>query len=240
MSLIKFTPDTSGTIGDSLVAYWKLEESSGNRSDFVSAMALTDTNTVTSTAGKVGTSAFFTSANSEMLTVTDNATLSMGDIDFTIACWVNLTSTVGNYTVFGKWNSAGNSREYGLRLTTTTWQFLVSGTGLGAGDLKTVSLGTPSTSTWYFLVVYHDATANEIGISINGGAFTTTATSAGVFDGTANFQMGALESSDYFGGAVDELGIWKKKLSSTEISDLYNSGSGNTPFRTVSGGMRII
>lgn len=31
-----------------------------------------------------------------------------------------------------------------------------------------------------------------------------------------------------YNGYMDEVGIWSKVLSSTEISDLYNGGNGNT------------
>ena len=36
------------------------------------------------------------------------------------------------------------------------------------------------------------------------------------------------EVQNYFSGLVDECGVWNKALSTTEIGDLYNGGSGQT------------
>ena len=69
---------------DSLISYWKLDEASGNATDSHGTNTLTDTNTVTSVAGKINTARYFTNANTEFFTLADNASLSTGDIDFTI------------------------------------------------------------------------------------------------------------------------------------------------------------
>ena len=34
--------------------------------------------------------------------------------------------------------------------------------------------------------------------------------------------------NDFYSGLVDEFGVWSKALSATEITDLYNSGNGQT------------
>ena len=45
---------------------------------------------------------------------------------------------------------------------------------------------------------------------------------------TYNLELGYLNrsSSNYFSGNIDEVGVWSKELSTSEISDLWNSGSG--------------
>lgn len=75
---------SSSTLNDNLVAHWKLDESSGTRNDSKGANHLTDNNTVTSAAGKLGDAADFESSNSERLTLADNADMSLGsNSDFT-------------------------------------------------------------------------------------------------------------------------------------------------------------
>ena len=44
---------------DNLVSYWKLDESSGNAADSVGSNTLTNTNTVTYSAGKINNGADF-------------------------------------------------------------------------------------------------------------------------------------------------------------------------------------
>ena len=75
-----FTVDTTCTLPTNLIAYWKLDEASGTRNDSKGANHLTDNNTVTQAVGKVGNAAQFTLANSEYLSIADNADLSAGDI----------------------------------------------------------------------------------------------------------------------------------------------------------------
>jgi len=75
--------------------------------------------------------------------------------------------------------------------------------------------------------VWHDATANVIGINVDDGTALTAAHTTGCQDGTNNFLIGAIHGGgDYMDGLVDEVGIWNKVLTSGEITDLYNSGSG--------------
>jgi len=77
---------------DNLISFWGLEETSGTRVDAHGTNNLTDNNTVTSATGKVGTAGQFTNANSEYLSITDNASLSTGDIDFSAQAWVYFDS----------------------------------------------------------------------------------------------------------------------------------------------------
>ena len=49
----------------------------------------------------------FTSANRERLTINDNTSLSMGDIDFTLCCWVYFDS-LNEQGLVVKWNGTGD------------------------------------------------------------------------------------------------------------------------------------
>src|SRR5262245_43908996 len=80
---------------DNLVSFWELEEASGTRNDSHGTNHLTDNNTVGQGVGTVGNCGDFENGNSENLSITDNASLSGGDTDFTVQAWINLESTVG-------------------------------------------------------------------------------------------------------------------------------------------------
>src|SRR3990167_7413471 len=146
---------------------------------------------------KSGNAAQFTAANSEYLSIADNAALSMGDIDFMIAGWVYLDSlpTSGNnMTIVGKWLEA-TVREYMVIVNNTGGTIRFQGFVRNTADTVSASttaetFGTPETGTWYFVVFYHNATTNLIGISVNDGAFDTAATTGGVNDGNSAFTLG--------------------------------------------------
>lgn len=213
----------------SLMAYWKLDESNGTRSDSFGANTLTDNNTVTSNTGKINTAAEFTAANSESLSILDNSSLSMGDIDFTVAAWVYLTDKTNVRTILAKWNNTANHREYLLWYNNSTDRFLfsVSNDGTNSTNVTADVLGSPALDTWYFVVAEHDSVLNKIRIYVNNGAGNELNWTTGVLDSDSTFRIGAnSQNIQHFNGRIDEVAIWKRLLTSGERTQLYNNGLG--------------
>jgi len=212
---------------DGLVSYWKLDEASGTREDTPGSNDLTDNNTVGSAAGILGNAASFVAANSEYLSHTDNAPLSTGDIDFTFAYWVNLNNNNTRMTLVGK--DVAGGREYELNFNSTRFEFDVfNGVDTQLGQVANNNLGLPSTGTWYFLVVWHDATANTVNIAANAGTANVAATSGAVGDGNATFNLGRRSyagNESYLDGFLDEVGFWKRVLTTAERACLYGGGT---------------
>jgi len=218
----------SSGLNSGLVAFWKLDEVSGTRSDSVGANHLTDNNTVTQATGKVGTSAQFTAANSESLSIADNAPLSTGDIDFTVCAWVWLDTKGAVRDLVTKFGASGQF-EYLLNYDSSADRYLwgVSSDGSLFASVSANTFGSPPAGAWHFVVAYHDSVNNLIGISVNNGAFDTAAHAAGVFDSAASFHLGGRASGpNYHNGRLDAVGLWKRVLSAAEITSLYNSGNG--------------
>lgn len=223
------TPPASSLM-TGLISYWTLDEASGSRADSIGGNTLTDNNTVTQNPGKIATAAQFTAATSETLSRANNASLQVGDIDFTIACWVYVDTTV-NKDIWVK--SSTNQQSYFLTIQSTKFQFIVSAGGTAATytTLNATTFGNISASTWYHVVAYHDSVNDVIGIAVNGGAANTAATAAGVFAGTGVFALGGVLQYAYMNGRIDEAGFWKKVLTPAERLALYNGGNGITyPF----------
>lgn len=220
---------TSPALGSSLVAFWKLDEFAGVRLDAVGGNSLTDNNTVTQNPGKLGGAAQFTAANSEYLSIADNAALSMGNIEFTACAWVYLDSKTAARTVCAKRGVAGVSGgEFSLVYDNSADRFLFSifDSTTGANTATASTFGSPSTGTWYFLVGMVEA--GLVKISVNGGAFNTTAKSVTIPDSAHAFYIGAQQPTPTFfwDGRIDALGIWKRALTSAEVTELYNGGAG--------------
>ena len=146
----------------------------------------------------------------------------MGDIDFTVALWVwfdALTPT----GLAGKWATA--SIEYLAYFDGTNLRFHVSNNGsnnVSVGNSQSISV-----STWYFFVAWHDATANTINLSVNNNTAASAAHTTGVFNGDAALFLGRNEEGiTYLSGRLDSVSIWKRLLTATERTQLYNSGNG--------------
>ncbi|MDO8487707.1 MAG: DUF2341 domain-containing protein [bacterium] len=219
-------------LSDGLGGYWNMDESSGSRSDSSgNGNTLTDNATVASAVGKFSNAADFEADNSEYLSITDNANLSAGDVDFTISAWVNLESTTDDrhIAVKGTANTAAGL-EYRLRYDTdvSTFRFLISD-GTNVPQVHSANLGTPSTGTWYFILAWHDSVNNLIYIQVNDGPVNSASATGGSQDTSGSFRIGAsidASPAQFMDGKIDDFRFYKKLLSIQERSRLYDWGPG--------------
>ena len=99
-----------GTTG--LEGFWGADETSGTRSDEHGSNDLSDNNSVLVAPARVGANAArFVRADSQYLSIADNASLSMGDIDFTLGALVYIESKTGFGIVMGKWGASAPDLE---------------------------------------------------------------------------------------------------------------------------------
>jgi hypothetical protein len=217
-----------------LVAYWSLDEASGNAIDAHAANDLTDTNTVGTATGKVADARDFETSATEYFTLADNADMSLaGDTAFTVALWwkAETDPVSGGKALFAK--SAGDdaSAEYAAYFATGSpnISFRVGNGSSSAQVLSAESYGAIDNTNWHFGVFTHDPVANLLKIRIDDGTPTTAAWSGGTQDGANAFQLGAYTAWGVaWDGLLDEVGFWKKALTSGEETWLYNSGNGRS------------
>ncbi|MBL1193221.1 MAG: hypothetical protein D8M60_02595 [Chloroflexi bacterium] len=213
-----------------LVAYWHLDEVSGTRADEVSTNDLSDINTVEQDDGILGWAGDFSYTSKEYLRIDDNATVSVqGHQNKAWAFWVNVESLTGSSQGLLAKYGAGSNHEYRVSLNGGDQKVLFSvwDSTDTATSVTATTHGALSAGQWYFVYVYHDADNDEIGISINDGTVDTASFSAGVKDSDSPMLVGALRSDLwYFDGQIDELGIWNRTLTASEVSALYSTGDG--------------
>jgi hypothetical protein len=212
---------------DNLVAYWKLDETSGPRIDSAGSSNLADNGGVGSATGKVGNAASFDGSN--YLSLTSNSNVQITG-DFTIACWVYLATLTTTRQMFVTKDNSSD-REYILYIAIDNrFTFRIHSVG------TLINSATAAQDTWYFLLGDYRASDNRIRLIVNNGTPNTLTGSNSATVGSAEFQIGAREFIGFeepvlSGGRIDEVGIWKRLLTPAEISILYNSGSGITfPF----------
>lgn len=222
--LFLFPQPTRAALEDNLVSWWELEEASGTRVDAHGSNDLTDNNTVTQTTGKVGNAGQFTYANDEYLTITDAAQTGLNITgSISLAAWVNSTSRASQYHTFLSKGSVGG---YILRINNNTKYVMYLKLG---GTLRAVESATSVThGSWKFIVGTYDGTTMRIYID---GTEDNTATFSGAIGTTADsFAVGKDVTSGganvRMDGALDEVAVWSRALSPTEITELYNSGNG--------------
>jgi hypothetical protein len=221
-----------------------LDEASGTRLDELNGCGgagcdLSVNGPVSSAAGKISNAASYpANNNSAWLSRIDSTTLSSGNTDFTLAGWVYMSDKSSDHTAISKYTNSGNQREYRLsyNLATDRVRFYVSPTGGNTVISVTANtFGSPAINTWYFITVWHNASANQICIAVNGGSADCGAHSSGVFDSTSDFRIGMASGAYFWPGRVDEVGFWRRVLTPAERTALYNAGSGcSYPFASCS------
>lgn len=91
-----------------------------------------------------------------------------------------------------------------------------------SGNKWVESLTTPQQDTWYFVVGTYDG--STVRIYVNGVLEQSTSHTGYLLTSTSpvNIARRAISNDRYFNGVIDEVSIWNKALSSTEIKEYYD------------------
>lgn len=220
------------TINDGLVGYWKLDENSGLAKDTSgygndgtwggTPISSTDTN---SFEFKNSKSLEFDGAT-DFVDVGDPAIL-RGMDQLTVSVWVKQKSTGSVQTIIGYWGNTSpiNSRKYMLRVSTSSIQGYVYTTqpAQEGGTFSTTDL----TDGWHHLAMTWDG--SNLRMYIDGVDTGVTFTGTGAINSNSqnDFYIGREQASGIpFNGFIDEVRIYNRALSLSEISNL---ASGQTP-----------
>ena len=198
------------------------------RADQVGANDLADTGTVGSAAGMFSNAADFEESSTDTLTLADNATISTGDIDFMLRCWIKIESLAATGTIIIKGDTVTTTCDYTIYVDSAgNLNFRVMNPGASAFTTVTWSAAL-STATWYLVHAWHDATGNVIGIAVNAGTAVTQAFTEGVRDSAETFALGGEPGGGrYYDGLIDDALLMKNAfLDATERTEDYNSGTG--------------
>ncbi len=94
-----------------------------------------------------------------------------------------------------------------------------NGASWSCGDITGAT--TLSVDTWYHIVAMRDG--NNVSIFLNSAHEISCNSYSGAFDFNLNIGRGG---ASYMDGFIDELSYWNRTLTSAEIVNLYNGGSG--------------
>lgn len=163
------------------------------------------------------------SGTTQSLTVASNSTLQVGGSSFSFSCWFNPSVSAGPQTLIQKTVSGALEYSFGLGGTGQ-----VRGLLGNAGSSWTFILDTPfnpSAGRWTQAVWTYDGTT--LRIYINGSLSVSATGPAITTSGTAPLEIGR-ETGAAFNGSISSVGFWKRAISASEVTALFNSGSGRT------------
>jgi len=216
------------TLTDGLVSYWPLDEESGTRVDIVGTNDLTDNNTVgfASVTGPpnfpAGKAASFVAANSEYLSIADNASVSLTGSTTWVA-WVKPASAGTTRPVIAK------------RQTSIEFQLLVDNSNTIAAYIEDSVAGSAtfsgsavvSAGSWHLLIWWYDASDKKIyGLVDNANQQVSSALPNSPRDSNQAFEIGRSAAAFHYGGEIGPVLLYSRVLTAQERTDLYAAGAG--------------
>ncbi|MCX6803181.1 MAG: LamG domain-containing protein, partial [Candidatus Diapherotrites archaeon] len=206
------------------VLLYHMNESSGNISDYSgNANTGTATGLTYGTAGKIGTALTF--GSNKYISVPTNPLLNIRDA-LTISFWIYLTSSHSNNGVLMKCSTAANcSNDQGsytvILISSNTIMLRLNGQG---NLYDTAATTTIPQNTWTHVAFTYNKVNPKVylnGVLNNTGNYTEQ-----INDTTGTpLKVGYYYSTSYpFYGSMDELAIYNRALSATEIASIYKRG----------------
>ena len=216
-ALAWYKASSPSTLLTGIIAYYKLDESSGNATDSVWGFTGTN-NSVTYAAGKINNWAVFNGSSSYL----SGSGINIASSDFTFSAWFKVAAGTNPMEIITIGDTTGNTRkDFYMRVrkdnnTIGFWMYW--------DDYEVAN--TVTNGTYYHLLCTFNNTTKGWQIFLNNTSIWTK-TFWGAFTGGTNFNIGKAvwSAANYMNWTIDELGIWNRVLNSTERASLYNSGS---------------
>lgn len=245
----RLSPIFNTTLHNNLVAFWRLNEDNGERSNIYDLYPLVDfaaANPVGNAAGPQAgiNAAAFTGGGGgggggdSALHIPYVEPLSLGGTDrrgFTVSCWVYLAAKGSDRTIISRWGStAARRQEFFLQYHAASdrFQFQVIDDDNAATITNLSSTFSPVLNTWYFLCGWFDPLVSELRFSVNNANYQRTArvgnspqTSIDTVIGARLNEISSLDIqlAAQLSGRVANVGFWRRTLSADERSELYGN-----------------
>jgi hypothetical protein len=212
------------SIFNGLLAYYRAD---GTANDQLGNYNGTLVNGATYGVGKIGQGFSFDGVNDTVNL--GNVLNNDGTQAMSWSMWVNFASSPSFDALIAKYN-AGTG--YYITMTNTNRVQFGIGQTLTSNAIRVFSSNVLSINTWYHVVATYDGSklANGIKIYIN-NSNTTLTTNYDTFTGSSinsqivQFGRAGLGGT-HFNGIMDEIAIYNKELTPSEITQLYNEGNG--------------
>jgi len=137
--------------------------------------------------------------------------------NITVSAWINSSTLTG--VIVGK--DASGAREYTLDLLNGYPRFYSDGTGAWGATSGTII----SLNTWVHLVGTHNS-SGLVNLYINGTLDKTVTSGVTIPNTSTSLRIGGRVysgSEGYFTGKIEEVAIWDRVLSASEVTSLYKS-----------------
>jgi hypothetical protein len=223
----------TGALPNAWSGMWQGSTSAINGHGWYAISFSTDTNSpangssgaTQNVTGKFGKCFEFSGGNNEQVGLNGTMiadTTNDQTADFTISCWVNHDNDNGNYPMLVS-NYTGSN--------TGGFQFYINGTAntvtFWTSTNNVTASGALSSGSWHHVVCVRES--GTVKFYINENLNSSTISNTHYIEGLVDCAIGGkTDGGNGLNGKIDEVSIWRRALSESEISKLYNSGTGKT------------
>jgi len=150
---------------------------------------------------------------------------------FSISFWAKTSSTTDFTLLLFNYKVSGGVRGHALYHRGSYIQSSLYISGNNAGDINQVLSTTGwNDGDWHHYVITYDGTTQNIYIDGSDEKASTTYTQTGALPQGISYYIGCRNKGTpdrFLPGDIDEVGFWNRAISSSEVTELYNSGAGN-------------
>ena len=217
---------------DNIVAYYKLQETSGVVVDSLGVYNGTNNGPTRGATGIIENAFDFETSSDDYVVISPVINLAENR---SLSLWFKFESIGSGYnTLYDSRVSGNNPTDIALFYSGSNSQLraLVGYDG-SLGVCYPPGTHAMTTGIWYHIVLNVDASGDTVDFWVNGTKVLTDSCNPGSVTPTVT-RLGArpgAPSDQYPDGIMDEVGVWDRFLTNAEIAELYNSGAGLTyPF----------
>ncbi|GAA0834262.1 LamG-like jellyroll fold domain-containing protein [Streptosporangium amethystogenes subsp. fukuiense] len=231
------TMGTPPAIPTGETAYWKFDEASGTTATDSSGGGFPATlkGTASRDTGQLGKALKlvndeFTDPN-DAYAVTTKPVLNTNQ-SFSVSAWARLDDSVGTYTVVSQLGTTQSGFELAYHEYQQKWWFAMPTADVTPTTKVVLASDRPAQiNTWTHLVAVYDATAQKLRLYVDGrlaGEKAHTST----WNARSNFQIGRTKVdgsfSDYLNGAIDDVHVYSRVLTDSDVRALHGSPTATT------------
>jgi hypothetical protein len=224
-SVVDFESEQS--IVNDLILLWQMNENSGTEiSDATGKYNAIAYNQPMMIQGKNGKARQFDASHKQTIKKEHESAIDFNTNNFTIAFWMKAKNENGRSVVICKANEwldgkdyygwiFGNSDDPG----NAGLEFSLNSGGSGNKMNKTVHAENVFDNNWHHVVGLRNG--NTIQLFIDGNLKDTISDVTQTVSTTEPLIIGACANGYYYSGSIDDVSLWKRALTDTEISNLY-------------------
>lgn len=220
-----------------LVSYYKCDENAANTTvDDVENTneGTSSTNTSNlSVAGMINTGFEFVSANSEAVDVGATAFNFARTQAFSVSLWAKFTTNNAQVWIGNIGNLSHNTDGWCVFVANGLIYYQMNnGNAYQNNELQLSTTNAYNSGAWKHIVVTCSGSGTAAGVTfyVNGSSVAKNVADSDNLSGSltyaTNGHFGGCHGGVYADVIFDEIGVWDKCLSSTDVTNLYNAGAG--------------